>query len=257
LKLLEGIPDLRHILATDVRATYEGDPAARSHDEIIFSYPGIYAMTVYRVAHRLSELGVPLMPRIMTEWAHTVTGTDIHPGARIGRSFFIDHATGVVIYLLLLLFTIAQARGLCASGQRCLLGQLFSYCWLILEDTGGYSLGHSLVLLPPSSTLAGSSSPVLPQGACSGSSLAVVQPSIEGHSGRRTFRGTANRSSCGLAFVQPADTLDCGGGCLHPQVGGSLDQHRDLRHLVVVACQRHQRDTGERVNCPEQVLSRL
>ena len=97
LKLLEEIPALRRILATDVRATYEGDPAARSHDEIIFSYPGIYAMAVYRVAHRLFELGVPLLPRIMTEHAHSITGIDIHPGAEIGESFVIDHGTGVVI----------------------------------------------------------------------------------------------------------------------------------------------------------------
>jgi len=97
LKLLEDIPALRRILATDVRATYEGDPAARSHDEIIFSYPGIYAMAVYRVAHRLFELGVPLLPRIMTEHAHSITGIDIHPGAEIDDSFVIDHGTGVVI----------------------------------------------------------------------------------------------------------------------------------------------------------------
>jgi serine O-acetyltransferase len=97
LQLLEDIPALRRILATDVRATYEGDPAARSHDEIIFSYPGIYAMAVYRAAHRLSELGVPLLPRIMTEHAHSITGIDIHPGAEIGESFVIDHGTGVVI----------------------------------------------------------------------------------------------------------------------------------------------------------------
>jgi serine O-acetyltransferase len=97
LKLLEEIPALRRTLATDVRATYEGDPAARSHDEIIFSYPGIYAIAVYRIAHRLFELGVPLLPRIMTEHAHGVTGIDIHPGAEIDESFVIDHGTGVVI----------------------------------------------------------------------------------------------------------------------------------------------------------------
>jgi serine O-acetyltransferase len=97
LKLLEDIPAIRRILATDVRATFEGDPAARSHDEIIFSYPGVYAMAVYRVAHRLFEQGVPLLPRIMTEHAHSITGIDIHPGADIGGSFVIDHGTGVVI----------------------------------------------------------------------------------------------------------------------------------------------------------------
>ncbi len=97
LALLEDIPDLRRILATDVQATFEGDPAAKSHDEIIFSYPGIYAIMVYRAAHRLYELGVPLLPRIMTEHAHSVTGIDIHPGAKIGERFVIDHGTGIVI----------------------------------------------------------------------------------------------------------------------------------------------------------------
>jgi serine O-acetyltransferase len=97
LKLLEDIPAIRRVLATDVRATYDGDPAARSYDEIIFSYPGIFAIAVYRVAHRLFELGVPLLPRIMAEHAHSITGIDIHPGARIDESFVIDHGTGVVI----------------------------------------------------------------------------------------------------------------------------------------------------------------
>ena len=97
LSVLESIPSLRRILATDVRAAYDGDPAAKSHDEIIFSYPGIFAITVYRVAHKLFELGVPLLPRIMTEHAHSITGIDIHPGATIGESFVIDHGTGVVI----------------------------------------------------------------------------------------------------------------------------------------------------------------
>ncbi len=97
LQLLESVPAIRDILATDVQATYDGDPAAKSHDEIIFSYPGIYAIMVYRVAHRLFELGVPMLPRIMSEHAHSVTGIDIHPGATIGRRFVIDHGTGVVI----------------------------------------------------------------------------------------------------------------------------------------------------------------
>lgn len=96
-EFLEGLPELRAILATDVRATHEGDPAAAGYDEIIFSYPGIFAILTYRVAHRLYELGVPILPRIMTEHAHSVTGIDIHPGASIGASFFIDHGTGVVI----------------------------------------------------------------------------------------------------------------------------------------------------------------
>ncbi|MDH3882401.1 MAG: serine acetyltransferase, partial [Desulfobacteraceae bacterium] len=97
LALLESIPSIRKTLGTDVRAVYEGDPAAKSHDEIIFSYPGIFAMTVFRVAHKLFELQVPLLPRIMTEHAHSLTGIDIHPGADIGESFVIDHGTGVVI----------------------------------------------------------------------------------------------------------------------------------------------------------------
>jgi serine O-acetyltransferase len=97
LKVMESIPEIRRVLATDVQAAYEGDPAAKSHDEIIFSYPGIYALSIYRVAHKLFELGVPLLPRSMTEHAHSVSGIDIHPGATIGERFVIDHGTGVVI----------------------------------------------------------------------------------------------------------------------------------------------------------------
>jgi serine O-acetyltransferase len=78
-------------------AAYEGDPASKYHDEIIFSYPGLFAITVYRIAHQLQEQGVPLIPRMMTEYAHGLTGIDIHPGVEIGESFFIDHGTGVVI----------------------------------------------------------------------------------------------------------------------------------------------------------------
>jgi len=94
---LARIPQIRTALALDVQAFYDGDPAAKNLDEIIYCYPGFYAVTVYRIAHELLELGVSLMPRIMTEYAHSVTGADIHPGAKIGRRFFIDHATGVVI----------------------------------------------------------------------------------------------------------------------------------------------------------------
>ena len=96
-RFLRALPRLRAILATDVQAAYQGDPAAKSHDEVIFSYPGLFAVTVYRAAHQLLRQGVPLMPRIMTEYAHSQTGIDIHPGAQIGESFFIDHGTGVVI----------------------------------------------------------------------------------------------------------------------------------------------------------------
>lgn len=97
LKTIEYIPWLRKTLSEDVRAAYEGDPAAKSHDEVIFSYPGLYAITVYRIAHILHELKVPQLPRIMTEHAHSRTGIDIHPGATIGKRFVIDHGTGLVI----------------------------------------------------------------------------------------------------------------------------------------------------------------
>jgi serine O-acetyltransferase len=97
VRFLRALPRLRGVLATDVKAAYWGDPAAKSHDEVIFSYPGLFAVTVYRAAHQLLRQGVPLMPRIMTEYAHSRTGIDIHPGAQIGESFFIDHGTGVVI----------------------------------------------------------------------------------------------------------------------------------------------------------------
>jgi len=97
IKFLKKIPRLRKLLAMDVEAAYEGDPAAKSHEEIIFSYPGLRAVTIYRIAHELYIQGVPLLPRIMTEYAHSVTGIDIHPGAKIGHHFFIDHGTGVVI----------------------------------------------------------------------------------------------------------------------------------------------------------------
>jgi serine O-acetyltransferase len=91
------LPAIRRLLSTDVKAAYEGDPAATSSYETIFSYPGIYAITSYRIAHELHSLGVPIIPRIITEHAHSTTGIDIHPGAVIGECFFIDHGTGVVI----------------------------------------------------------------------------------------------------------------------------------------------------------------
>jgi serine O-acetyltransferase len=97
LNIMESIPSIRKSLATDIRATYDGDPASKSHDEIIFSYPGIFAVMVYRVAHTFFEFNVPLLPRIMTEYAHSQSGIDIHPGAHIGERFVIDHGTGVVI----------------------------------------------------------------------------------------------------------------------------------------------------------------
>jgi len=97
VEFLRRLPDLRRQLAMDVQAAYDGDPACKSLDEVIFCYPGLEAITVYRLAHVLHELQVPLIPRMMTEWAHSRTGIDIHPGARIGDHFFIDHGTGVVI----------------------------------------------------------------------------------------------------------------------------------------------------------------
>jgi serine O-acetyltransferase len=97
LELLQSVPELQRLLSGDVRAAYEGDPAARSFDEVIYSYPGVFAVMVYRVAHRLHLAEVPLLPRMMTEHAHGSTGIDIHPGASIGERFFIDHGTGVVI----------------------------------------------------------------------------------------------------------------------------------------------------------------
>jgi serine O-acetyltransferase len=97
IEMLKRLPDLRTVLELDVQAAFVGDPAAKSYHEIIFCYPGLEAITVYRLAHELLLLGVPLIPRMMTEYAHSKTGIDIHPGARIGPSFFIDHGTGVVI----------------------------------------------------------------------------------------------------------------------------------------------------------------
>jgi len=97
LQFLESIPAIREMLAGDVQASYDGDPAALNRDEVILAYPGLLAISVQRLAHSLYKLDVPLMPRIMSEWVHSQTGIDIHPGAKIGRNFFIDHGTGVVI----------------------------------------------------------------------------------------------------------------------------------------------------------------
>jgi serine O-acetyltransferase len=97
ITFLSRLPDLRTVLEEDVRAAYDGDPAAKSHYEIVFCYPGLEAITIYRLAHEFVNLGVPLLPRMMAEAAHSKTGIDIHPGANIGPGFFIDHGTGVVI----------------------------------------------------------------------------------------------------------------------------------------------------------------
>ncbi len=96
-QFVERLPDVAAALAHDIRATLTGDPASKSVDEIIFSYPGLLAISVYRLAHELHKLEVPIIPRIMTEWAHGETGIDINPAAQIGQGFFIDHGTGVVI----------------------------------------------------------------------------------------------------------------------------------------------------------------
>jgi serine O-acetyltransferase len=97
LVFLRRLPEIRALLVRDVQAAFDGDPAATNLDEVILAYPGVLAVSVYRIAHALYDLGVPMMARIMTEWAHSKTGCDIHPGAKIGGGFFVDHATGVVI----------------------------------------------------------------------------------------------------------------------------------------------------------------
>src|SRR5437667_7589396 len=94
---MSKLPQLRRVLWTDIDAAYEGDPAAKSYEEIILAYPALEAIAIYRMAHELYLRELPLIPRIMTEWAHSRTGIDIHPGAKIGSHFFIDHGTGVVI----------------------------------------------------------------------------------------------------------------------------------------------------------------
>ena len=97
LEFFAKIPQVRALVQTDLQAAYDGDPAATGFAEIIFAYPGLFAITVYRLAHELYALGVPMIPRIMTEHAHSVTGIDIHPGATVGKYFFIDHGTGIVV----------------------------------------------------------------------------------------------------------------------------------------------------------------
>ena len=97
MEFFRQIPKVRAMVQTDLEAAYEGDPAATGMAEIIFAYPGLFAITVYRLAHVLYTLQVPMLPRIMSEHAHSITGIDIHPGATIGKNFFIDHGTGIVI----------------------------------------------------------------------------------------------------------------------------------------------------------------
>ncbi len=96
-EFLKKLPEIRALVRGDIQAAYDGDPAAKSVDEVILSYPCVLAIGTYRIAHELHVLGVPLVPRIMSEYSHSITGIDIHPGAKIGKNFFIDHGTGVVI----------------------------------------------------------------------------------------------------------------------------------------------------------------
>ncbi len=96
-RFIEQLPDIYELLRHDAEAIYEADPAARNLDEVILTYPGFYAIAIFRVAHALHRLGLPLLPRLLTEYAHQRTGVDIHPGATIGRRFVIDHGSGVVI----------------------------------------------------------------------------------------------------------------------------------------------------------------
>ena len=97
LDFFSRLPAIRALIQTDLQAAFDGDPAATGKEEIILSYPGLFAITVYRLAHGLYELGLPMIPRMMTEYAHSITGIDIHPGVTIGKYFFIDHGTGIVI----------------------------------------------------------------------------------------------------------------------------------------------------------------
>lgn len=96
-RFLEGLPELHDALVEDARAIFEGDPAAKSLDEVVLTYPGFLAIAVFRIAHTLHALGLPLLPRLLTEYAHQRTGVDLHPGATIGRRFCIDHGTGIVV----------------------------------------------------------------------------------------------------------------------------------------------------------------
>jgi serine O-acetyltransferase len=97
LEFLRKLPEVRGLIQTDVEAAFQGDPAAANREEVVLAYPGVEAVAVFRMAHILYELGVAFLPRMMTEWAHSRTGIDLHPGADIGSHFFIDHGTGVVI----------------------------------------------------------------------------------------------------------------------------------------------------------------
>ena len=97
VEFFKRVPKIRHMVNTDLQATFDGDPAADNKEEIVLCYPGLLASTIYRIAHELSDLGVPMIPRMMTEYAHNITGIDIHPEATIGEYFFIDHGTGVVV----------------------------------------------------------------------------------------------------------------------------------------------------------------
>lgn len=96
-EFIDTLPEIKAMLQTDVQAAYEGDPAAKCHEEVMLAYPAFEAISIYRLAHKLYTMQIPILPRMMTEYAHRTTGIDIHPGATIGKYFFIDHGTGVVI----------------------------------------------------------------------------------------------------------------------------------------------------------------
>ena len=96
-EVIDALPEILEVLKTDIQAGYEGDPAAKSTDEVIITYPAFRAIAIFRIAHKMYQMNVPMIPRLMTEYAHRITGIDIHPGATIGNYFFIDHGTGVVI----------------------------------------------------------------------------------------------------------------------------------------------------------------
>lgn len=152
-KFCKALHIVREVLRTDIEAAYKNDPSARSHEEIILSYPFIEAISIQRLAHRLYRAGAPMIPRMMTEWAHSRTGIDIHPGASIGAHFFIDHGTGVVI------------GETCNIGNRCKIyhGVTLGARSFIKDDTGSVikglkrhpNLGDNVTIYPNSTILGG------------------------------------------------------------------------------------------------------
>ena len=156
--------ETRLLLAGDVQAAYEGDPAATNSEEVLLCYPGVLAVAVHRLAHRLHALGVPLLPRMMNEWAHRETGVDIHPGARIGPSFFIDHGSGVVIAET----TEIGARVFIGSDTMLLLARRWAEAFMSLNPgivvhvEGGGTGAGVVALVDSRADLAIGSRPLLP-----------------------------------------------------------------------------------------------